>query len=71
MTIARETSMAIHSRADRWGSRVPEDEGGHIREMLEPFHSTTKHALFSNVFQRRKNIRYLVFMVLYHICVIT
>lgn len=32
MTIARETSMAIHSRADRWGSRVPEDGGGHIRE---------------------------------------
>lgn len=34
MTIARETSMAIHSRADRWGSRVPEDEGSCIRERL-------------------------------------
>lgn len=39
MTIARETSMAIHSRADRWGSRVPKDEGGHIRERCEPFHA--------------------------------
>ena len=32
ITIARETSMAIHSRADRWGSSVPKDKRGHIRE---------------------------------------
>lgn len=31
MTMARETSMAIHSRADKWGSRVP--EGGKRREV--------------------------------------
>lgn len=41
MTIARETSMAIHSRADRWGSRVPEDEG-HIKKSCEHFHSWSK-----------------------------
>lgn len=39
MTIASETSIAIHSRADRWGSRVPEDEGDVIRARWESFHS--------------------------------
>lgn len=28
MTMARETSMASHSRVERWGSSVPEDEEG-------------------------------------------
>lgn len=49
MTIARETSMAIHSRADRWGSRVPEDEG-HIRKGCEHFHSWSK--LLQQCFQQ-------------------
>lgn len=26
MTIARDTSMAIHSSADKWGSKVPKDK---------------------------------------------
>lgn len=49
MTIARETSMAIHSRADRWGSRVPEDEG-HIKKGYEHFHSWGK--LLQQCFQQ-------------------
>lgn len=36
MTIARDTSMAIQSRADRWGSRVPEDG---TKKMPQWFHS--------------------------------
>lgn len=35
MTMARETSIAIHRRADKWGSRVP--EGGDRREKLPHF----------------------------------
>lgn len=53
MTIARETSMAIQSRADRWGSRVPEDEGGHIGMRLEPFHLVM---LYSAVFFREGKV---------------
>lgn len=60
MTMARETSMAIHSRADKWGSRVPEDKGGPIKEIQESFDSVTKNGQFGKI------ISYLLLSSHYH-----